>query len=131
LCAEDKGSEPEVREDEVQRRIVEFVGRSEGEDEGGNPEAEDKGGLVRTISGVRGVWGLVTYNAHLEDEMLIMREVVQEVPSDTDDNGGAEPCHGVAADDGKTKGLGGEHRGNHVDEEVVGSYCAKDCLRRW
>jgi hypothetical protein len=119
LCAEHKGCEPEVREDEIQRCVVGFVGRGEGEDEGGDPEAKDKSRLVPIISRVCEVWDLVTYNAHLEDKMLIMRKVVQEVPSDTDDDGGADPCHGIAAKNGKTKGLGGEDRRNHVDGEVV------------
>jgi hypothetical protein len=41
------------------------------------------------------------YDTHLEDEMLVMRILVEEITCDADDDGGTKPCHGVAAGDGE------------------------------
>lgn len=49
MGCEDKGREPEVREDEIEGQIVGLGGREERKDEGGEPEAEGQGGL-RSIS---------------------------------------------------------------------------------
>lgn len=49
LGREHKGGEPEVGEDEVQRRVVELVAAQDGQDEGGEPEAEDKSGLIERL----------------------------------------------------------------------------------
>jgi hypothetical protein len=49
LSCEDEGREPEVGEDEVEGQVVGFGGRDEGQDEGGEPEAEGQGRL-RSIS---------------------------------------------------------------------------------
>jgi hypothetical protein len=58
----------------------------------------------------------VTYNAHLEDEVLIVWISVEEIPGDANDDHGADPGHGIAASDGEAEGLGG----NDEDHIVVG-----------
>lgn len=55
LGGEDEGREPQVAEDEVGRAVVLLVAGPEGQDEAGEPESEDEGGLgVAGLAGRRG-----------------------------------------------------------------------------
>lgn len=55
--------------------------------------------------------------------MLVVWVLVEEVASDTDDDGRTEPCHGVATGNGEAKGFGGTNLGSHCEflEDVMGS----------
>ena len=61
-----------------------------------------------------GAWsrGRRAYNDHLEDEMQIVRIVLEKVPCDADDNGGAGPHHKVGA---ASEGLQGDVQGTDVN----------------
>ena len=103
LRCEDEGCEPEVRKNGVGDRVVEFVCPEEGCSEGGDPEAERNSG-----------------NNHLEDEVLIVRIVVQEVTRDADDDGGAGPDHEVAGADDGLLGVVEAADGHHVCRLLAG-----------
>jgi hypothetical protein len=123
LGREDECREPEVRENEVQRSVVEFVVAKDGEDEGRKPEAEDNSGLHGISGRSYRNWEGKAYDTHFENEMLVVRVLVEEVASDADDDGRAEPCHGVATGNGKARDFGGNDLRSHCGflEDVMGS----------
>jgi hypothetical protein len=99
LGSEDEGSEPEVREDEVQWEIPLLVRLDEGYERRGDPEAEDNrcdGDFIRQVQ--------------------VVGIVVEEVAGDASDNGGRDPCHGVSASE---KELGDGSRETHFDELLI------------
>ena len=60
--------------------------------------------------------GVYAYDDYLEYEMLIVREVLEEVARDTDDDGRAYPGQSIAAGDGKASRPAIEELSRNHDE---------------
>jgi hypothetical protein len=79
LRREGEHCKPEVQEYEIEWRVADTVGTGKWEDERRVPEGGTDDGLVDVCQ-----WReeKVAYDTHLEDEVLVVREFVQEVPGD-------------------------------------------------